>query len=79
MEGANALYKPRRGNIVPPKDSFCTEVQRNHKAGDCETGQQCDYEIEYADHSSSMGVLARDEQHLMSTNRSLTKFKAVFG
>ncbi|KAJ8752760.1 hypothetical protein K2173_007070 [Erythroxylum novogranatense] len=78
-KGANALYKPRRGNIVPPKDSFCTEVQRNHKAGDCETCQQCDYEIEYADHSSSMGVLARDEQHLTSTNGSLTKFKAVFG
>lgn len=73
------MYKPRRGNIVPPKDSLCMEVQRNQKAGYCETCPQCDYEIEYADHSSSMGVLARDELHLMIANGSLTKLNFIFG
>lgn len=55
------------------------EIQRNHKPGYCETCQQCDYEIEYADHSSSMGVLARDELHLTIENGSLTKPNVVFG
>ncbi|KAH9778623.1 Aspartyl protease APCB1 [Citrus sinensis] len=78
-KGANPLYKPRMGNILPYKDSLCMEIQRNHKPGYCETCQQCDYEIEYADHSSSMGVLARDELHLTIENGSLTKPNVVFG
>ncbi|CAK7349750.1 unnamed protein product [Dovyalis caffra] len=78
-KGANALYKPRRGNIVPPKDLLCMDVQRNQKAGYCEACEQCDYEIEYADHSSSMGVLATDKLHLMVANGSLTKLNFVFG
>ncbi|XP_048226830.1 aspartyl protease APCB1 isoform X2 [Ricinus communis] len=78
-KGANALYKPRRDNIVTPKDSLCVELHRNQKAGYCETCQQCDYEIEYADHSSSMGVLARDELHLTMANGSSTNLKFNFG
>ncbi|WCJ21978.1 Eukaryotic aspartyl protease family protein [Euphorbia peplus] len=79
-KGANALYKPRKNNILPPKDSLCLELQRNQNAG-CEGGtcQQCDYEIEYADHSSSMGVLARDELNLMMANGSSTKLNFIFG
>ncbi|XP_021657347.2 aspartyl protease APCB1-like isoform X1 [Hevea brasiliensis] len=80
-KGANALYKPRRDNIVTPKDALCMELQRNQKAGTgyCEMCQQCDYEIEYADHSSSMGVLARDELHLTMANGSSTKLNFIFG
>ncbi|KAF8022512.1 hypothetical protein BT93_F0126 [Corymbia citriodora subsp. variegata] len=78
-KGANALYKPKRGKIVMPKDSLCKEVQRSEGTKYCETCQQCDYEIEYADHSSSMGVLARDELHLSTTNGSLAKANVVFG
>ncbi|KAJ4830538.1 hypothetical protein Tsubulata_032097 [Turnera subulata] len=80
-KGANALYKPRRGNLVPSKDLLCMEVQRSLKSGYCETEtcQQCDYEIDYADHSSSMGVLARDELHLTTSNGSLTKSDFIFG
>lgn len=55
------------------------EVQRNQKAGYCETCDQCDYEIEYADHSSSMGVLATDNLLLMVANGSLTKLNFIFG
>ncbi|KAK8692683.1 hypothetical protein V6N13_070290 [Hibiscus sabdariffa] len=78
-KGANPLYKPARGNIITPKDSMCMEVQKNQKPQNCETCQQCDYEIEYADHSSSLGVLARDKLHLVSANGSVTKLDVVFG
>ncbi|KAL5748915.1 hypothetical protein ACOSP7_025955 [Xanthoceras sorbifolium] len=78
-KGANPLYKPSKGKIIPSKDSLCMEIQKNQKAGYCETCQQCDYEIEYADRSSSMGVLARDELHLVIANGSLSKLNVVFG
>ncbi|PON36818.1 Aspartic peptidase [Parasponia andersonii] len=78
-KGANSLYKPNRGNIVPPKDSLCTEIQRNQKTGHCETCEQCDYEIRYADSSSSLGVLAKDELRLTMKNGSLTNVDVVFG
>lgn len=78
-KGANVPYKPIRTNIVPSLDSLCLEVQKNQKNGYHESFQQCDYEIQYADHSSSMGVLIRDELHLMTTNGSKTKLNFVFG
>ncbi|KAK4766084.1 hypothetical protein SAY87_007726 [Trapa incisa] len=66
-KGANPLYKPKSSKIVPPRDSLCKEVQKQ-RTEYCPTCRQCDYEIEYADHSSSMGVLARDELHLRATD-----------
>uniref|UniRef100_A0A5B6Z5Z1 Putative aspartic proteinase Asp1 n=1 Tax=Davidia involucrata TaxID=16924 RepID=A0A5B6Z5Z1_DAVIN len=78
-KGANPLYKPTKGKIIPSRDSLCVEVQRNQNIGYCETCQQCDYEIEYADHSSSVGVLAKDELHLMFANGSRIKKNIVFG
>ncbi|KAK8710480.1 hypothetical protein V6N13_145801 [Hibiscus sabdariffa] len=78
-KGANPLYKPTRVNIVTPKDSMCLEVNKNQKPQNCETCQQCDYEIEYADHSSSLGVLARDKLHLVTANGSITNLDVVFG
>ncbi|PSR89214.1 Aspartyl protease [Actinidia chinensis var. chinensis] len=78
-KGAHPLYKPTNGKIIPSKDPLCVEVQRNQMTGYCETCHQCDYEIEYADQSSSMGVLAMDEIHLMVANGSLTKSTVVFG
>uniref|UniRef100_A0A7N2N7M5 Peptidase A1 domain-containing protein n=1 Tax=Quercus lobata TaxID=97700 RepID=A0A7N2N7M5_QUELO len=56
MGGANALYKPTKDNILPSKDSLCMEVQRYQAAGYCQSCQQCDYEIQYADQSSTVGV-----------------------
>ncbi|XP_052180040.1 aspartyl protease APCB1 isoform X2 [Diospyros lotus] len=78
-KGAHPLYKPTKSKIIPSKDSLCAEVQRNQKTGYCETCLQCDYEIEYADQSSSMGVLARDEFRLMFANGSFMKSNFVFG
>ncbi|KAM6568382.1 hypothetical protein CsatB_016367 [Cannabis sativa] len=78
-KGPNPLYKPTRDNILPSKDSLCTEIQINQKTGQCETCQQCDYEIQYADSSSSLGVLAKDDLHLTMKNGSLTNVNIVFG
>ncbi|KAJ1384319.1 Xylanase inhibitor, C-terminal, partial [Sesbania bispinosa] len=77
--GAHVPYKPARSNIVPSMDSLCLEVQKNQRNGYDEIFQQCDYEIQYADHSSSLGVLIRDDLHLMTTNGSKTKVNFVFG
>ncbi|KAL2321215.1 hypothetical protein Fmac_030184 [Flemingia macrophylla] len=78
-KGAHVLYKPTRSNVVPSLDALCLDVQKNQKNGHPESLQQCDYEIQYADHSSSLGVLIRDELHLVTTNGSKTKLNFVFG
>ncbi|XP_057735162.1 aspartyl protease APCB1 [Arachis stenosperma] len=79
-KGAHVPYKPVRSNIVPSVDSICFEVQKNQRneyQGSLQ--QQCDYEIQYADHSSSLGVLIRDDVHLLTTNGSKAKLNFVFG
>jgi len=55
------------------------EVQRHQAAGYCQSCQQCDYEIQYADQSSTVGVLARDELHLLMENGSWINLNLVFG
>ncbi|RLN07804.1 hypothetical protein C2845_PM11G26120 [Panicum miliaceum] len=76
-KGPHPLYKPTKEKIVPPRDSLCQELQGEQNY--CETCKQCDYEIEYADQSSSMGVLARDDMHLIATNGGREKLDFVFG
>lgn len=73
------MYKPARGNVVPSADSLCIEVQKNPMNGYQGSFQQCDYEIQYADHSSSLGVLVRDDLHLATANGSKTKLNLAFG
>lgn len=55
------------------------EVQRNYDGGQCATCHQCDYEVQYADQSSSLGVLVKDEFTLRFSNGSLNKLNAIFG
>ncbi|PKI70392.1 hypothetical protein CRG98_009272 [Punica granatum] len=82
-KGANPLYKPKSSKILPPKDSLCKEVQRTQTTGYCPTCRQCDYEIEYADHSSSMGYMllirrcAYDQQGLLLN--TLAKTDGILG
>lgn len=78
-KGPHPLYKPTKGRIVPSRDSLCLEVQSNLNNKQCESCQQCDYEIEYADHSSSLGVLAEDDMHLILANNDRAKLSFVFG
>ncbi|KAH0659260.1 hypothetical protein KY290_028818 [Solanum tuberosum] len=79
-KGAHPLYKPRNVNMIPPKNPYCVEVQENLKKSKyCDNCHQCDYEIEYADRSSSVGVLAKDELQLVLANGTGTKPSVVFG
>ncbi|KAJ0981354.1 hypothetical protein J5N97_009609 [Dioscorea zingiberensis] len=78
-KGPHPLYKPTKGKIVPSRDLLCVEVQSNQNFGRCDSCEQCDYEIEYADLSSSMGVLARDDMNLITANNDLAKLNFVFG
>ncbi|KAK4719368.1 hypothetical protein R3W88_017706 [Solanum pinnatisectum] len=78
-KGAHPLYKPRNVNMIPPKNPYCVEVQENLKSKYCDNCHQCDYEIEYADRSSSVGVLAKDELQLVLANGTGIKPNVVFG
>ncbi|XP_024005944.1 aspartyl protease APCB1 isoform X1 [Eutrema salsugineum] len=78
-KGANQLYKPRKDKLVGSAEHLCVEVQKNQMTELCESCQQCDYEIEYADLSSSLGVLTKDEFHLKLHNGSLAASDIVFG
>ncbi|XP_020159482.1 aspartyl protease APCB1 [Aegilops tauschii subsp. strangulata] len=76
-KGPHPLYKPAKENIVPPKDSHCQELQGNQDY--CDTCKQCDYEIAYADRSSSAGVLARDNMRLITADGERQNMDFVFG
>ncbi|KAJ0229188.1 Aspartyl protease APCB1 [Hirschfeldia incana] len=78
-KGANQLYTPRKGMLVRSAESLCVEVQKNQLTEHCEDCEQCDYEIEYADLSSSLGVLTKDEFHISLHNGSVADLDIVFG
>ncbi|KAJ4700708.1 aspartic proteinase Asp1-like [Melia azedarach] len=74
----NALYNPKN-NLVPCKDPVCYAIHSsgNHQC-DSPTAQ-CDYEVEYADHGSSLGVLVIDHFPLRLTNGSVLGPSLTFG
>ncbi|KAG9445575.1 hypothetical protein H6P81_011703 [Aristolochia fimbriata] len=78
-QGPHPLYRPSRKNIVTTKESLCIEVQGVQNIAECESCEQCDYEVVYADQSSSVGVLARDELLVMFANETLSKSNFIFG
>ncbi|KAI3983710.1 hypothetical protein MKX01_001114 [Papaver californicum] len=78
-KGPNPLYKLAKANILPPNDKLCVQVQSNHNHGSYESCHQYSYEIDYADLSSSIGVLTRDSPHLTVANGTLVKPNFVLG
>lgn len=74
------LYSPVKNRLVPCDDPLCLAVHEstNHEGG-CETQSQCDYEIEYQDHGSSVGVLVADVFVLPLRNNSVARSSLVFG
>ncbi|KAE8665750.1 Splicing factor U2af large subunit A [Hibiscus syriacus] len=66
IEAPHPLYQPTN-DLVPCKTPLCDAL---HPPGDykCESPDQCDYEVEYADGGSSLGVLVRDVFSLNYTN-----------
>lgn len=78
-KGPHALYKPKKSQLVSCMEPMCANVQAGHSYECTSTSEQCDYEIEYADHGSSMGVLARDNIRVLLTNGSIARTNFVFG
>ncbi|TVU11700.1 hypothetical protein EJB05_45302 [Eragrostis curvula] len=74
-KGPHPLYKPAQENIIRRSDSSCLEVQGNPS----DTSKQCDYDIVYADQSSSLGVLARDHMQLITEDGERENLDVVFG
>ncbi|XP_060174708.1 aspartic proteinase Asp1-like [Lycium barbarum] len=68
-------YKPNIKNIVKCKDPICASL--NHPCHN--PNDQCDYEVEYADRGSSMGVLVKDTFPVKFTNGSAVAPGLVFG
>ncbi|CAL1409234.1 unnamed protein product [Linum trigynum] len=57
IEAPHPYYRPYN-NLVPCKDPICASL---HPPGHrCKENDQCDYEVEYADGGSSLGVLVKD-------------------
>ncbi|OAY65509.1 aspartic proteinase Asp1-like [Ananas comosus] len=82
--GPHPLYKPAKTKLVPCGDPLCAALQAAATVaggGGCGGGsaEQCDYEIEYADHGSSLGVLVSDAFSLRLANTSLARPNLVFG
>eukprot|EP01018_Ginkgo_biloba_P005941 Gb_41746 [translate_table: standard] len=78
-KGPHPWYNPRRGQLVSCKDPLCAAVQAGHNYDCPDTSKQCDYDIEYADRSSSMGVLIRDSFRMLLTNNTVLQANSVFG
>lgn len=72
------LYRPNN-NLLQCKDLLCTAFH-SPASHPCETtDDQCDYEVKYADHGSSLGVLVKDYFPLKFTNGSLLSPHLAFG
>ncbi|KAL3513646.1 hypothetical protein ACH5RR_026363 [Cinchona calisaya] len=70
-------YKPNK-NLVTCKDPLCASLHwpANYQ---CEALDQCDYEVEYADSGSSLGVLVQDFFPVRLTNGSISAPRVAFG
>ncbi|CAK9168749.1 unnamed protein product [Ilex paraguariensis] len=74
----HTLYKPNK-NVVTCKDPLCGSLNWSG-SHPCETpDEQCDYEVQYADHGSSLGVLVKDSFPLRFINGSTVGPRLTFG
>lgn len=72
------LYKPKN-NLVRCEDPLCVAFH-SPASHPCNTPtDQCDYEVEYADQGSSLGVLVKDYFPLKFTNGSQFGPRLAFG
>ncbi|KAK4490121.1 hypothetical protein RD792_000778 [Penstemon davidsonii] len=74
----HSLYKPNR-NLITCEDPMCASLHGpgNHHCP--EPHGQCDYEVNYVDYGSSLGVLVNDSFTLRLTNNSVVAPHLAFG
>ncbi|KAH9604939.1 hypothetical protein KSS87_018614 [Heliosperma pusillum] len=71
-------YKPRN-NALTCGESLCSFLQRPLNDPCLNPSDQCDYEIEYADHGSSYGVVVKDRFSIEFINGSTGSPPIAFG
>ncbi|XP_055830221.1 aspartic proteinase Asp1-like isoform X2 [Solanum dulcamara] len=71
-------YKPNK-NVVKHKDPICASLHSPANPPRHTPDDQCDYEVEYADQCSSLGVLVRDAFPVKFSNGSSIAPPLVFG
>ncbi|XP_015890858.3 aspartic proteinase Asp1 [Ziziphus jujuba] len=76
-ETHHPLYRPSN-DLVPCNDPLC-ESLHSPLAHGCDDPEQCDYEIDYADGGSSLGVLVRDAFSFNFTSGSQQKPRLALG
>ncbi|KAG0565978.1 hypothetical protein KC19_7G028600 [Ceratodon purpureus] len=77
--GPHGLYNPRKAKMVDCRTPVCARVQQGG-AYECNGGvKQCDYDVEYADGSATMGVLMEDTLTVFLSNGSRSQTKAIIG
>ncbi|XP_044480399.1 aspartic proteinase Asp1-like isoform X2 [Mangifera indica] len=73
-----SLYKPNN-NFISSDDPLCKAIQASGKPLNKSPNDLCNYKIEYADHSSSRGVLVSDQFSLRPTKGSQLIPRLGFG
>ncbi|MED6112781.1 hypothetical protein PIB30_064773 [Stylosanthes scabra] len=72
------LYKPNN-NLVQCDEELCAGIHVSKERQCSAPSDQCNYEVEYADQGSSLGVLVRDHITLRYTNGSVVRPRIAFG
>ncbi|KAA8538441.1 hypothetical protein F0562_028013 [Nyssa sinensis] len=78
LKAPNSPYKPNN-NAVSCNDRLCAFVNKPADFQCKALTDQCDYEVEYVDYGSSLGVLVRDSFPLRFTNGSVYRPTMAFG
>lgn len=77
LQAPHSLYKPNQ-NLIRCKDPLCVSLHTPENSCDAPE-EQCDYEVQYADHGSSLGVLVHDSFPLRFNNGSTLSPRLAFG
>lgn len=71
-------YKPNH-NTLPCSHILCSGLDLPQDRPCADPEDQCDYEIGYSDHASSIGALVTDEVPLKLANGSIMNLRLTFG
>jgi hypothetical protein len=77
--GPHGLYDPKKGRLVDCRQPICAQVQQGGSYTCAGNVRQCDYDVDYADGSSTMGILIEDTLNLFLTNGTRTQMRAIIG
>ncbi|KAL7117929.1 hypothetical protein ACP275_03G103500 [Erythranthe tilingii] len=74
----HSLYKPKQ-NLMTCQDPICASLHEPGNHNCRAPHDQCDYEVDYADNGSSLGVMVKDSFPLKFTNGTTVAPQLAFG